>query len=127
LRERIVADVVLGALLAKLRAVEESGAGLLSETSVTAVDRLAIVLGTFREERLDEILETEERPEDVERVLELAQTYGLELSEAEVVVLARVRRFVEERLRLYGPELFAKKTLDVESGEERGRALKTHS
>ena len=119
-----MADVVLGALLVKLRAVEESGAGLLSETSVTAVDRLAIVLGTFREERLDEILETEERPEDVERVLELAQTYGLELSEAEVVVLARVRRFVEERLRLYGPELFAK-TLDVESGEGRGRALRT--
>jgi len=92
-----VADAVVRALVAKVRAMEALDRGLLSDAGVTTLDRVAVILGSLNPRFYRRLLSTEPREEDVARVLEVAKDTGMWSEEA--VLLAMVRRLVVDTLR----------------------------
>jgi len=110
-----IADRVVEALAVKLKAMEEVGEGFNADGDVTVYDRLAAVLGTFNKKYLDRVLSTEPEEADVRRVLEILEKHGVELTPEEIIVLSKVRRFVEEKLKVEGSSVLEKM---VDAGEE---------
>ncbi|MEM4007150.1 MAG: hypothetical protein QXT92_05760 [Nitrososphaerota archaeon] len=92
-----VADAVVRALVAKVRAMEALDRGLLSDAGVTTLDRVAVILGSLNPRFYRRLLSTEPREEDIARVLEVAKDTGMWSEEA--VLLAMVRRLVADTLR----------------------------
>lgn len=92
-----VADAVVRALVAKVKAMEALDRGLLSDAGVTTLDRVAVILGSLNPRFYRRLLSTEPREEDVARVLEVAKDTGMWSEEA--VLLAMVRRLVVDTLR----------------------------
>lgn len=92
-----VADAVVRALVAKVRAMEALDRGLLSDAGVTTLDRVAVILGSLNPRFYRRLLSTEPREEDIARVLEVAKDTGMWSEEA--VLLAMVRRLVVDTLR----------------------------
>lgn len=120
-KEDIIADAVVETLVTKLKAMEKVDKGFLSSTSVTVVDRVAVILGTFRKEYHDKILSTKEGKEDIDKALSLIKKYGLDVGNEEVVLLGKVRRFVAEKLKSHGLSLFMDKVVDVEDKKQAAR------
>jgi len=59
------ADLLVKAVAVKLQAMEELDSGLLSRTSVTTVDRVAVILGTVKLQYQEKVLATEPTEEDL--------------------------------------------------------------
>lgn len=93
----IVADAVVRALVAKIKAMEILDKGLVSDTGVSTVDRVAVILGSLNPKYYNKLLSTEPRKDDVDKVFEVARDTGM--WGEEVVLLAMVRRMVVESLR----------------------------
>ncbi|MEM1694279.1 MAG: hypothetical protein QXH21_08190 [Ignisphaera sp.] len=93
----IVADAVVRALVAKIKAMEILDKGLVSDTGVSTVDRVAVILGSLNPRYYNKLLSTEPRKDDVDKVFEVARDTGM--WGEEVVLLAMVRRMVVESLR----------------------------
>jgi len=103
-----IADRVVEALAVKIKAMEETGKGFNANGDVTVYDRLAVVLGTFNRKYIDRVLETEPEEADVKRILEILDKHGVELTPEEIIVLSKVRRFVEEKVRSEGSAILDK-------------------
>jgi hypothetical protein len=113
-REDTVADAIVETILTKIRAMEELETGIVSKTGVTTLDRLIVIIGSFRRSYQDRILNTAETKEDVERVVELANKLGIEIGAEEAVTLGRLRRFVIEKVKVNGLRLTLDKIIDVD-------------
>jgi len=118
-----VADRVVEALAVKLRAIEEAGRGFNADGDVTMYDRLAVVLGTFNRKYLDRVLETEPDEADVRRVQDILDKHGVELTPEEIIVLSKVRRFVEEKLKVEGISTLADKIIDADVDAEETKKI----
>jgi len=115
IRGEEIADRVVEALAVKLRAMEEAGRGFNAVGDVTVYDRLAVVLGSFNKKYLDRVLSTEPEEADVKRVLEILKKHGVDLTPEEIILLSKVRRFVEEKLKVERSSVLEK---IVDAGEE---------
>lgn len=109
-----VADKVVEAIIVKLGVMNEVDRGLLSDTSVTVVDRLMVILGSFKKEYHNSILSIEPGDKDIEKVVSIARRHSVELGVEEVVVLGKARRFIAEKARTLGINLVLDKVLDTE-------------
>jgi len=110
-----VADRVVEALAVKLRAMEETGRGFNAVGDVTMYDRLAVVLGSFNKKYADRVLSTEPEEADVKRVLEILEKHGVELSPEEIILLSKVRRFIDEKVKSEESTILDK---IIDAGEE---------
>ena len=88
------ADAVIYAVLAKIKAMEKRGVGLISASSVTSIDRLAVIIGSVPRTSQNAVIDTIPLTYDIERVLSIAKSMGLELGKEEVILLSKLRRFV---------------------------------
>ncbi|ADM28775.1 hypothetical protein Igag_1983 [Ignisphaera aggregans DSM 17230] len=103
-----IADKVVETLAIKLRAMEEIGKGFHADGDVTMYDRLIVVLGTLGKRYIDRVLETEPTESDVKRVVEILEKHGVELTPEEIIILSKVRRFIEEKLKVEGLTILEK-------------------
>jgi hypothetical protein len=116
-----LADLVVKTVAVKLQAMEELDSGLLSRTSVTTIDRVAVVLGTVKLQYQEKVLATEPTEEDLEVARRVLEESGVEFGKEELVALAKLRRYVANRTASEGISLFIGKALDIERGERFGR------
>jgi len=101
-----LADLVVKTVAVKLQAMEELDSGLLSRTSVTRVDRLAVILGTVKLQYQEKVLDTEPAEEDLEVARRMLEESGVEFGKEELVALAKLRRYVANRIASEGISLF---------------------
>lgn len=94
---KVIADAIVRSLVAKIKAMEALDRGLLSDTSVTSLDRVAVILGSLNPKYYSKLLSTEPGDEDIAAVLGLVKDTGM--WDEEVVLLAKVRRVVLEALK----------------------------
>jgi len=107
------ADLVVKAVAVKLQAMEELDSGLLSRTSVTTIDRVAVVLGTVKLQYQEKVLATEPTEEDLEVARRVLEESGVEFGKEELVALAKLRRYVANRIASEGISLFIGKVQDL--------------
>ena len=110
------ADLVLKTVAVKLQAMEEADSGLLSKTSVTWVDRLAVILGAVKPQYWEKVLATEPAEEDLEAAKKVLEESGVEFGAEELTALAKLRRYIAGRVASEGVSLFIEKVLDTERG-----------
>ncbi|MEM1560058.1 MAG: hypothetical protein QXK54_04540 [Ignisphaera sp.] len=91
-----IADAVIRTLVVKIKAMEMLDKGILSDTGVTTLDRVLIIIGSLNPKFYRRFLSTEPREEDIDKVFKIAQDTGV--WKEEVVLLAMVRRLVIESL-----------------------------
>ncbi|MEM1877073.1 MAG: hypothetical protein QXH21_09870 [Ignisphaera sp.] len=91
-----IADAVIRTLVVKIKAMETLDKGILSDTGVTTLDRVLIIIGSLNPKFYRRFLSTEPREEDIAKVFKIAQDTGV--WKEEVVLLAMVRRLVIESL-----------------------------
>jgi len=119
-----VADLILKTVVVKLNALEETDKGLLSNLSVTIFDRLGVILNTVKPRYFENVIKTEPKQEDIDSVLQLVRENGLDVGKEEVVLLAKLRRYIITRLKSDGLSLFLGKVLDIEPEEAIKQGLK---
>lgn len=108
-----LADLVVEALMVKLKAMEELGEGALSDTPPTTLDRLLVVLGSLSEQARSMLPRVRVEPDDLERVLSIAERYNVELDVAEALTLAKTRRLILEKLRVHSTHTVVETLLDT--------------
>lgn len=89
----VYADLVIKAVLAKIKAMETLDRGILSDTSVTTFDRLIVIVGSLNPRYRDRLLSTKPTSEDVDSVVRASD---VSLYDEEVILMAKLRRFVIE-------------------------------
>jgi len=108
-----IADKVVEALAVKLRAVEETDRGFHADGDITVYDRLIIVLRTLNRRYIDRVLETEPTESDVKRISEILEKHEVETTPEEIIVLSKIRRFIDEKVKVEGLKIM-EKFIDVD-------------
>lgn len=124
MEDEYMVDKVVESIIVKLKAMNEVDKGILSDTSVTVADRLAVILGSFKREYHNGILSIDEKNEDIEKVMSTAKKYNVELGAEEVIILGKTRRFITEKAKTHGANLVINKVLDIEAVEKQYGKLK---
>jgi len=114
-----IADKVVEALAIKLRAMEEIGKGFHADGDITMYDRLIVVLGSLNKRYIDRVLEAEPIESDVKRVSEILEKHGVEPTSEEIIVLSKIRRFIDEKLKVEGVSNTISKVIDVDAGADK--------
>jgi len=107
-----IADKVVEALAIKLRSMEEIGKGFHADGDITMYDRLIVVLGSLNKRYIDRVLEAEPIESDVKRVSEILEKHGVELAPEEVIIMSKIRKYIDEKLKVEGITIL-EKVIDV--------------
>jgi len=109
-----IADKVVETLAIKLRAVEETGRGFHADGDITIYDRLIVILGSLNKRYIDRVLEIEPTESDVKRVSEILEKHGVEATPEEIIVMSKIRRFIEEKLKVERVSDVISKVIDID-------------
>ncbi|MEM2195969.1 MAG: hypothetical protein QW290_02670 [Sulfolobales archaeon] len=114
IESEVVSDLIIKTIALKIKAMEDEGNGLFSETGITSLDRVVVIMNVVRPEHYDKLMATEPSREDINAVVKIFMDTGISLGKEEVVILAKLRNFIRSKIEKNGLTVFLSKYLDVE-------------
>lgn len=114
IESEVVSDLIIKTIALKIKAMEDEGNGLFSETGITSLDRVVVIMNVVRPEHYDKLMATEPSREDIYAVVKIFMDTGISLGKEEVVILAKLRNFIRSKIEKNGLTVFLSKYLDVE-------------
>jgi len=106
--------------------MEKLDRGVLSDTGVTRVDKLIIILGTVRPQYQEAVVATKPTSEDLEAAKRALERGEVSYGPVELEALARLRRYIIKKATKIGVALTVEKIFDIEQRAGATRGLKVH-